>query len=70
MYTGLLGIVPLVGGLEVGQHLESPGEDGDEEQGDKETDPDRERDEGIAVPVGTEPAARDVRQSQAVLINT
>ena len=70
MYTGLLGIVPLVGGLEVGQHLESPGEDGDEEQADQERDPDRERDEGIAVPVGTEPAARDVRQSEAVLTST
>lgn len=40
MNSRLLRIVPLVGSLEVGQHLEAPGEDGDEEEADQEANPD------------------------------
>ena len=40
MNSRLLRIVPLVRSLEVGQHLEAPGEDGDEEEADQEANPD------------------------------
>ena len=55
MYAGFLRIVPLVGCLEVCQHLDGPGQDTDQEEGDQQSNPDRERDQGLAVPVGAEP---------------
>ena len=49
-----LGIIPLVGTLEGGQHLNGPDEDGGQEQGDQEANPDGEGQQGVTVPVVTE----------------
>ena len=70
----LLWIIPLVGGQQSSQHLQTenryhdiapaalmsgdldgPEEDAGQEQGDEETHPDRQREQGVTVPWGAEP---------------
>ena len=53
--TRLLRVVPLVRDLEVCQHLDPPGQDGDQKEGDQQANPDREGNQRITVPVSTEP---------------
>ena len=55
MYARFLRVVPLVRSLKICQHLDGPGQDTDQEEGDQQSNPDGERDQGLAVPVGTEP---------------
>ena len=55
MDAGLLGIVPLVGNLKLGQHFDGPGQDTDQQQRYQEANPDRQRNQGVTVPVGAEP---------------
>ena len=57
--TRLLRVVPLVRDLEVSQHLDPPGQDGDQQESDQQANPDRDGYERLAVPVGTEPEISD-----------
>ena len=55
MYAGFLRVVPLVGGLKVRQHFDGPGQDTDQQQRYQQANPDRQRNQGVTVPVGAEP---------------